>query len=111
MGGRHTSITLSEAACEYSPEIGIRATAHQLRHWFATNVFAIGHDLRLTQELLGHADPSTTAIYTAFDRGGASKAVMGLQIRKRRPRREPDQSPTYGVGEPPRLPCHPHLVR
>jgi hypothetical protein len=37
------------------------ATAHQCRHWFATEVYANCHDIRVTQELLGHSDPSTTA--------------------------------------------------
>lgn len=39
-------------------------TAHTLRHRFATRAYAVSHDLRVVQELLGHAKPETTAIYT-----------------------------------------------
>lgn len=39
-------------------------TAHTLRHRFATRAYAASHDLRAVQELLGHAKPETTAIYT-----------------------------------------------
>jgi site-specific recombinase XerD len=39
-------------------------TCHTLRHRFATTVYRSTHDLRTTQELLGHARPETTAIYT-----------------------------------------------
>jgi len=54
---------------------GVDATGHQLRHWFATRLYRATHDLRLTQEVLGHANPSTTAIYTAWANGDAAAAV------------------------------------
>ena len=63
-------------------ELGIPSTLHKLRARFASEIYrASGRDLRLTQELLGHASPSTTAGYVAWHPAQAAAAVMNLGRR------------------------------
>lgn len=50
-------------------------TTHTLRHRCGTVAYAATRDLRAVQELLGHAKPETTAIYTAVPDGAVRAAV------------------------------------
>jgi integrase/recombinase XerC len=56
-----------------------RITMHRLRHWYGTSVYrASGGDIRVTQELLGHASPVPTAGYAAVGGDSFSAAVAAL---------------------------------
>lgn len=53
-------------------------TMHTLRHRFGTRAYALTSDLLLVQEMLGHANPSTTRRYVEYDRARMRAAVEEL---------------------------------
>lgn len=56
-------------------------STHTLRHRAGTNSYAATKDLRAVQELLGHASPETTAIYTEVPSASIRAAMEGAQIK------------------------------
>ena len=72
--------TVSTYMARYLHGLGIEATAHRARHWFGTRLWADTKDLRLVQEMMRHASPTTTAGYTAYDQSLAGAAVRALRV-------------------------------
>jgi hypothetical protein len=66
---------------KYLRELDISSTAHTLRHWFGTAFYNQTQDLRLTQEMMGHEDPATTALYTQPDWQKTAPAVAALSVK------------------------------
>ncbi|MDD5200295.1 MAG: site-specific tyrosine recombinase XerD [Terrimicrobiaceae bacterium] len=68
-GRKFTRARVWQLIKEYADLAGLTANVypHLLRHSFATHLLSNGADLRVIQELLGHADISTTEIYTHVD--------------------------------------------
>ena len=94
---RHGPVFINQSGRPFSPasvsartntylrDVGVDATAHQLRHWFGSTVYQQTLDLRATQELLGHRSPTSTAIYTAFAPGVAGGVVRRLTVTPKQP--------------------------
>jgi integrase/recombinase XerD len=69
-GGRKlTTVRIWQIVKQVAKHAGLDLNVypHLLRHSFATHLLSNGADLRIIQEMLGHADISTTQVYTHVD--------------------------------------------
>ena len=83
-GGRLTRQSVHGMVAQAGLSIGVRDLhPHTLRHSFATHMLEGGADLRVIQEILGHADISTTQVYTHVDRSHIRAEYLAAHPRAR----------------------------
>ena len=84
LGARAIQLRLAQVA--RTQQVPTRLHPHLFRHSFATHLLESSQDLRGVQELLGHADISTTQVYTHLDFQHLARVYDGAHPRARRKR-------------------------
>lgn len=83
-GGRLSRQSVHAIVEKYGRVVGLRGLhPHTLRHSFATHLLEGGADLRVVQELLGHANVATTQLYTHLDRSHIRRVYLSAHPRAR----------------------------
>ncbi len=83
-GGRLSRQSVFTSVKRYGARVGIENLhPHTLRHSFATHLLEGGADLRALQEMLGHADISTTQVYTHVDTRHIREEYLSTHPRAR----------------------------
>ena len=75
-GGRLPARRVQKILDKYARTIDKKVHPHMLRHTFATHLLDGGADLKVVQELLGHADLSSTQIYTHVTQSRARRIYL-----------------------------------
>lgn len=76
LGGRLPARRVQKILDKYARTIDKKVHPHMLRHTFATHLLDGGADLKVVQELLGHADLSSTQVYTHVTQSQARKIYL-----------------------------------
>ena len=82
-GSRLSQRSIQEKVRRYAGKVGLGTGVHThtLRHSFATHLLEGGADLRVVQELLGHASPAATQVYTHVTHSEAKKVYLAAHPR------------------------------
>lgn len=83
-GGRLSRQSIWEILSKVGEQCGIEVSPHTLRHCFATHLIEGGADVRVVQELLGHASVATTQIYTKITIDTLREIYQSAHPRARR---------------------------
>lgn len=93
LGNRLSTRSVSSILAKYAKLAGLgrRVTPHIMRHTFATHLLDGGADLRTVQELLGHADLSSTQIYTHVSQSRVREVYRKAHPRAKEHRNKADR--------------------